>query len=121
MCDILEWYIQYRIDIITIQYLIIHKHILQVSVLVQKLSIYIKWASQVGLGIKNQPANAGDIKDAGSIPGSGRSLEKGMATHSSVLVWRIPWTEEPGELQSLGLQRQTGRKQLSTHAHTYIK
>ena len=32
-------------------------------------------------------------------------LEKGMATHSSVLAWRIPWTEEPGELQSMGLQR----------------
>ena len=32
-------------------------------------------------------------------------LEKGMATHSSILAWRIPWTEEPGELQSIGLQR----------------
>ena len=33
------------------------------------------------------------------------SLEKGMATHSSILAWRIPWTEEPGRLQSMGLQR----------------
>ena len=33
------------------------------------------------------------------------SLEKGMATHSSVLAWRIPWTEEPGGLQSMGSQR----------------
>ena len=33
------------------------------------------------------------------------SLEKGMATHSSILAWRIPWTEEPGELQSMGSQR----------------
>ena len=33
------------------------------------------------------------------------SLEKGMATHSSILAWRIPWTEEPGELQPMGLQR----------------
>ena len=32
-------------------------------------------------------------------------LEKGMATHSSILAWRIPWTEEPGRLQSMGLQR----------------
>ena len=32
-------------------------------------------------------------------------LEKGMATHSSILAWEIPWTEEPGELQSMGLQR----------------
>ena len=32
-------------------------------------------------------------------------LEKGMATHSSILAWRIPWTEKPGQLQSMGLQR----------------
>ena len=37
--------------------------------------------------------------------GQEESLEKGMATHSSILVWRIPWTEEPGGLQSMGLQR----------------
>ena len=36
--------------------------------------------------------------------GSGSPLEKGMATHSSILVWRIPWTEKPGGLQSMGLQ-----------------
>ena len=46
--------------------------------------------------VKNSTANAGDVRDMGSIPGSGRSLEKGMATHSSILAWRIPWTEEPG-------------------------
>ena len=34
-----------------------------------------------------------------------RSLEKGMATHSSILAWRIPWTENPGRLQSIGSQR----------------
>ena len=34
--------------------------------------------------------------DLGSIPGSGRPLKKGMATHSSILAWRIPWTEKPG-------------------------
>ena len=55
--------------------------------------------------VKNQPANAGDIRDVGSIPGLEISLEKGMATHSSILAWEIPWTEEPGGLQSLGLQR----------------
>ena len=38
-------------------------------------------------------------------PGRENSLEKGMATHSSILAWRIPWTEEPGRLQSMGLQR----------------
>ena len=52
--------------------------------------------------VKNPPANAGDT---GSIPGSGRSLEEEMATHSSILAWEIPWTEEPGGLQSLESQR----------------
>ena len=52
-------------------------------------------------------ASACNVGDLGSIPGSGRSpgedpLEKGMATHSSILAWRIPWTEEPGGLQSKG-------------------
>ena len=43
--------------------------------------------------------------DTGLIPRSGRPLEKGMATHSSILAWRIPWTEEPGGLQAMGLQK----------------
>ena len=51
--------------------------------------------------LKNPPANAGD-RDTGSITGLGRSPGyKGLATHSSVLVWRILWTEEPGRLQSM--------------------
>ena len=55
--------------------------------------------------VKNWPDNAGDTEDVGSISGSGRSLEKKMATHSSILAQQIPWTEEPGRLQSMGLQR----------------
>ena len=53
--------------------------------------------------VKNLPANAGDIREVGSIPGLRRALEEGMATHSSILAWRIPWAEEPGGLQSVGL------------------
>ena len=49
-------------------------------------------------------ADAGDSRDKGSIPGREDPLEKEMATHSSVLAWRIPWTEEPGRLQSAGSQ-----------------
>ena len=55
-----------------------------------------------GSVVKNLPANAGD---AGSIPGSGRSPGEGNGTHSSILAWEIPWTEEPGGLQTMGLQR----------------
>ena len=51
--------------------------------------------------VKNPPARAGDAIDLGSIPGSGRSLEWGMATHSSILAWKIPWTKEPGRLQGI--------------------
>ena len=55
--------------------------------------------------VKNMPVNAGDTGDVGSIPGSGRSLKEEMATHSGILAWKIPWTEEPGGLQWMGLQR----------------
>ena len=54
---------------------------------------------------KESACNAGDL---GSIPGLGKPLEKGMATHSSILDWRIPWTEELGRLQLIGLHSQTG-------------
>ena len=52
--------------------------------------------------VKNPPANAGDL---GLILGWEDPLEKEMATHSSVLAWRIPWTEEPGGPQFMGSQR----------------
>ena len=62
-------------------------------------------SSQVVLVVKNPAANAGVLKDVSSIPGSGRSPGEGMAAHSSILAWRIAWTEEPGGLWSMGLQR----------------
>ena len=49
--------------------------------------------------VKNLPANAGDVG------GLGRSLEKEMATHSCIFAWEIPWTEEPGGLRFMGLQK----------------
>ena len=51
---------------------------------------------------KESPCSAGD---PGAILGLERSPEKEMATHSSILAWRIPWAEEPGELQSMGSHR----------------
>ena len=51
---------------------------------------------------KESACNGGYL---GLIPGLGNPLEEGMATHPSVLAWRIPWTEEPGGLQSMGSQR----------------
>ena len=71
----------------------------------------------MALVVKNFLANAGDLRDMGSIPGWKDPLEEGMATHSSILSWRIPWTEEPGGLPPTGSQR-VGLKQLSTAQHT---
>ena len=71
------------------------------------LKIFKKWyyilgASLVAQMVKNLPA-MWEIW-VGSL-GQEDPLEKGMATHSSILAWRIPWTEEPGGLRSMGLQR----------------
>ena len=64
--------------------------------------LHIIWAFLVAQMVKNLPAMQ-EIQ----IRSLGRKdpLEKGMATHSSILPWRIPWTEEPGRLQSMGSQR----------------
>ena len=67
--------------------------------------VLYRLAPQVGQVVKNPPVNSGDIRDMGSIPGLGRSLEVGMATHSSIFGWKIPWTEEPGMLQFTGSQK----------------
>ena len=77
--------------------------------------------------VKNPPANAGDVTDAGSILGQEDPLEEEMATHSSIHAWRISRTEEPGGLQTMqteepgGLQTMDSQKnqtRLSAHIHT---
>jgi len=57
--------------------------------------------------VKNLPANAGAAGEAGSIPGSGRSPGGGNGNPLQYSCWEIPWTEEPGGLQSMGSQSQT--------------
>ena len=57
------------------------------------------------LDLENLPENAGDLGDMGLIPRLGKSHGEEMATHSSILAWRIPWTEKSGGLQSIGLRR----------------
>ena len=74
--------------------------------------------------VKSSPTNAGDPRDAGSTPRLGRSpgeengetvYSPGKNTHSSILAWRIPWTKEPGGVQSRGSQR-VGHDWLTPHA-----
>ena len=67
----------------------------RVRMTVSELEIITHWASQVALVVKNPPANTGDARDVGSIPGLGRPLEKEIATHFNILAWKTPWTEEP--------------------------
>ena len=65
---------------------------------------------QVALGVKNLPA---DARDAGRSLAWEDSLEKEMATRSSILAWAIPWTEEPGGPQSLRFKESDMTEQLT--------
>ena len=67
-----------------------------------------------GSDSKESPCNA---VGRGSIPGLGRSLEEGVATHFSIFAWRIPWTEEAGGLQSVGCKESETTERLSTAQH----
>ena len=58
-----------------------------------------------GTVVKNLPDNAGDEREVSSVPGWGKSPGGGNGNHSSILAWKIPWTVEPGGLQSMGSQR----------------
>ena len=77
------------------------KIFLSFLVTIELIFVYTHWASLVVQMVKNYL----QCKRLGSIPGLGKYLEKRMATHFSILAWRIPWTEEPGRLQSIGSQR----------------
>ena len=79
-----------------------------------KVSISVWYVSLVAQMIKESPCNAGDLN---SLPGLGRSPGTGHGNASSILAWRIPWTEEPDGLQSVGSQSPT---QLSDLAHYMI-
>ena len=73
-----------------------------VCVQIHKYIVYIHTGFPGGSDGKVSACNGGDL---GSIPGWKDPLEKEMAPHSSTLAWKIPWTEKPGGLQSMGLQR----------------
>ena len=73
-----------------------------------------------GSVVKNSLANAGDRRDTGLISALGRSPEK-TATHSSVLAWEIPWTEEPGELPVHRVAKSWTQLSAGTHTHTHTQ
>ena len=78
--------------------------------------IYFKGASLLAQSIKNLPAMQGTQLQ---FLGWEDSLEKEMATHSSILVWKIPGTEETGRLQSVESQELDTTYQLNHHHHTF--
>ena len=64
--------------------------------------LFSRWASLIAQLVKNLPA----MQETGFNPWVGKiPLEEEMATHSNILAWEIPWAEEPGGLQSMGLQK----------------
>ena len=75
------------------------------GILFYRFSVSQNWASQVSLVVKNPPANEGDIRDTGSIPGLGRSPGRGHGNPLQYSCLENPRTEEPGGLQPMGSQR----------------
>ena len=73
-----------------------------------------------GTEVKNPPADAGDWRDLGSIPGPGRLPGGGNDNAPSISAWRIPWTEEPGGLQSMGSQRVRYDRSYLAHEHKVL-
>ena len=65
----------------------------------------MKWGFPGGSVVKNPPVNAGDTEMRAPSLGQEDHLEEEVATHSSILAWKSPWTEKPGGLQSMGSQR----------------
>ena len=70
--------------------------------------------------VKNLPTNAVDAGDMSSITGLRRSLVKKRATHSSILAWKIQWTEEPGGLQSMGSKRARHEDSMNFPGKAYL-
>ena len=76
----------------------------------------MKRASQVALVVKNPPANTGDLRDVVQPLGREAPLEKGTATYSSILAWRIPWTEEPAGYSPKGC-KESDMTEATEHTH----
>ena len=72
------------------------------NTIISEFKFGFKGISMVGQTVKESACNEGGLSQ---YMGQEDSLEKGMATHSSILGWRIPWTEESGQLQSMWSQR----------------
>ena len=79
------------------------RFILRIKVWFSSFVTVLSW--QVVLVVKNPPGNVGDIRDTGRSLGQEDPLEEGMASHSSILAWRIPLTEEPGRLEFIESHR----------------
>ena len=75
------------------------------SEVLSPLGMLPSWSFPIGPSGKESIPIQVDVRDVGSVSRWKDPVEQGTETHSSILAWRIPWTEEPGGLQSMGLQR----------------
>ena len=92
-----------------------HQHQLSPVFLITAILVDVEWYLTV-IYFRFSELPQTEAADLCSLPSfEGRELEKGMATHSSILAWRIPWTEEPGGLQSLGSQESNTTERLDHH------
>ena len=92
-------------------------HTLVYFVYLCKCFCKVKWGFPSGSEVKNPPAMQESQETEVPSLSQEDPLEEGMATHSSILAWKIPWMEEPGRLQSMGLQSRT---QLSNFTHSLM-
>ena len=81
---------------------------------------FCSWTSLVAQLVKHTPVSAGDTRDTGSIPSGGDPMEKETATRCSILVWRIPWTEDPGGVIVHGLTKSWTQLSAYTHVSAII-
>ena len=84
---------------------------------------YLKVGAKMLMGFPHSSVSkesACNVGDPASIPGLGDLLEKEMASHPSILAWKTPWTEEPGELQSMGSQESDTTERLNHHHEMLI-
>ena len=96
------------------------EEVIQVVQFVKPHTFFQAFERQVMLMVKNLPANTRDATDTGSIPGWANPLEKEMGTHSSIIAWKIPWTEEPGRVQFMGHNVSDTTEPIHTYTHILL-
>ena len=94
-----------HLSTVVVNMMIVLRELFSAAIFLLFTCLCYQWASQVVQVVKNTPANARDVRDLGFSSWVGKIPWRRAQPRSSILAWRIPWTEEPGGLQSTGSQR----------------